>query len=86
MRNPVRKNHAGRGGCRAHSVSHLFVQRWVSLYENFPAGLYPDIAHAIGARSFSAGITPQTNGAKIGQDVDRPEALGAIGLARVFYA
>ena len=40
--------------------------------------------HAIEAHSFSAEIAPQSMEAKIVQDADRMEALGAIGLARVF--
>jgi len=42
-------------------------------------------AHAIEAHSFSAGIEPETLEARILQDADRLEALGAIGLARCFY-
>lgn len=43
------------------------------------------VTHAIEAHSFSAGIAPQTLEARILQDADRLDALGALGVARCFH-
>lgn len=54
-------------------------------FPDFPAAKIEGVCHAIHAHSFSAGVRPRTPEACILQDADRMEALGAIGLSRVFY-
>lgn len=51
----------------------------------FPTTKLAAVGHAIAAHSFSAGIEPQSLEAKIVQDADRLDALGTVGLARLFY-
>ena len=52
--------------------------------DGFDPSRLPAVAHAIAAHSFSAGISPESLEARILQDADRLEALGAVGLARMF--
>ncbi len=64
---------------RAAEAARAFLKS-----EGYPEQWIPDIEHAIAAHSYSGDVAPETTEAKVVQDADRLDALGAIGIARCF--
>jgi uncharacterized protein len=75
---------------KGHPESHLSGERCAEEAEkvlrelNWDSHLIQQISYCIRVHSFSRGIFPETLEAKILQDADRLDAIGAIGIARCF--
>ena len=78
----VEKNHPDRARASRMAAGRA---RHVMAPLQWAAPRLDALAHAIEAHSFSGGVPPESLEAKILQDADRLDAIGAIGVARCFY-
>lgn len=70
-----------------HEASRLSAEAAIPILQDmdFNQADIEAITHCISAHSFSAAIEPTTTNAKVLQDADRLESVGALGIARTFY-
>ena len=76
-----RKNQEETGLCHAEEGSKLAPKILNEI--NFPTEKIANVVHCIKVHRFSKRLNPETREAKILQDADRLDALGAIAISRI---
>ncbi len=72
------------GKVKDHAVEGARIARRFLRSMGYPEERIEAVAHAIEAHRFSRGPKPRTLEAKILSDADKLDAIGAVGIARVF--
>ena len=67
-----------------HASEGARMARKILTEANFPANKIDNVIHCIETHRFRKRLTPKTLEARILQDADRLDIIGAIGIARVF--
>ena len=75
------KSHPDRA--RASRRSAEAAVAWLRA-AGYPAGRLEAVGHAVEAHSYTAAVEPRTVEARVVQDADRLDALGAVGIARMY--
>lgn len=72
------------GKVEDHAAEGARIARHFLRSIGYPVEKVEEVAHAIEAHRFSRGPEPETLEAKILSDADKLDAIGAVGIARVF--
>lgn len=77
-----KKEDSGEIACHAEEGAMMVKEILQKI--NYPDGLIDQISYAISVHRYRLNINPKTLEAKILQDADRLDALGAISIGRIF--
>jgi len=72
------------GKIEDHALESAKMARKILVKVNFPKEKTVQVIHCIEAHRFRKGVKPESLEARVLQDADRLDIIGAIGIARVF--